>query len=113
VLVQLKGTEIKINSVKQLSNKIIMPFKEFKQIFSSIIRGIAIGSWIGFLPGAGAPVASFMSYDSTKRVNYKEKFGEGNIKGLAAVESANNATTGTTLIPLLCYLLQTFLYNLL
>ena len=59
-------------------------------------------SQVGVLPGAGATLASFLSYDIEKRVaKNPENFGEGDIRGVASPESANNAAAGGALLPLL------------
>jgi putative tricarboxylic transport membrane protein len=66
-----------------------------------IVRGTIIGFFLGILPGAGAIMSSFVSYAVEKRVSrYPEKFGTGVIEGVAGPESANNAATGGSFIPL-------------
>ncbi|MBM42504.1 MAG: tripartite tricarboxylate transporter TctA [Acidobacteria bacterium] len=65
-------------------------------------RGTLIGFFTGVLPGAGATVASFLSYDVERRVSKTpEEFGEGAIEGVAGPEAANNASAGGSLVPLL------------
>jgi len=67
-----------------------------------IIKGGLIGTFIGAIPGIGGGVAAFMSYNEAKRVSkHPEKFGKGELAGVAASEAANNGVTGATLIPLL------------
>lgn len=64
--------------------------------------GSLAGILIGIIPGTGASIASFLSYDFSRKASKKpEEFGNGSIEGIAAAESANNAITGTALIPLL------------
>lgn len=64
--------------------------------------GSLAGILVGIIPGTGASIASFLSYDFTRKVSKKPKeFGHRSIEGIAAAECANNAITGTTLIPLL------------
>jgi len=61
-----------------------------------------IGSVVGILPGAGTSIASFISYNEARRhSSTPERFGKGELEGVAASESANNAVTGGTLIPTL------------
>ena len=62
-----------------------------------------IGTFVGALPGAGGPVASFLAYAEARRVVKKPSapFGEGAVEGIAASESANNACIGGALIPML------------
>lgn len=66
------------------------------------IRGSLIGTIVGIIPGAGTNVATFMAYDMEKKMSKDpESFGQGNVIGVAAPESANNAVTGGSLVPLL------------
>src|SRR5262245_11255389 len=68
----------------------------------SIIRGTGIGSLLGILPGGGALLASFAAYMVEKKVaKPPRQFGEGDIRGVAAPESANNAGAQTSFIPML------------
>ena len=75
---------------------------DMKEALPTILRGSIIGSIIGAIPAAGGTIASIMAYGVEKRVNKKgANFGNGEICGVAAPESANNATTGGAMIPLL------------
>src|SRR5436305_8892452 len=68
----------------------------------AIVRGTALGSLLGILPGGGAVIASFAAYTFEKKISKTpEKFGTGVIEGVAAPESANNAAAQTSFIPLL------------
>lgn len=68
----------------------------------AILRGTAIGFFLGILPGGGAIISSFVSYAIEKKFSkYPEKFGTGVIEGVAAPESANNAAVGGAMVPLL------------
>lgn len=67
-----------------------------------MLKSSFIGAFIGAIPGTGGAIASFIAYNEAKRcAKPEEKFGEGEIKGIAAPESANNGATAATLIPLL------------
>lgn len=67
----------------------------------AILRGTVIGFLIGVLPGAGATIASFISYAVEKKISkHPEKFGNGAIEGVAGPESANNASTGGAMVPM-------------
>ena len=67
-----------------------------------IPRSSAIGVLAGILPGAGASIASFISYGEAKRSSRDpDSFGEGNPDGIHAAERANNAMVGGSLVPLL------------
>ncbi len=75
---------------------------DFKRMMPSILRGTAIGSILGVLPGGGAPLAAFSAYSLEKKTSkHSEEFGKGAIEGVAGPESANNAASQTSFIPLL------------
>lgn len=75
---------------------------EMKRCMKTIIRSSAIGTAIGAMPGTGAALSSFISYDMAKRNSpVAENFGKGELEGVAATEAGNNGATGATLIPLL------------
>jgi putative tricarboxylic transport membrane protein len=66
------------------------------------LRGSVIGFFVGILPGAGASIASFMSYSVEKMLSKTPwKFGKGAIEGVAGPEAANNASSSGSLVPLL------------
>src|SRR5688572_11677378 len=68
----------------------------------AIARGTAMGFLVGVLPGAGPTVAAFMAYTVEKRIAKEpEKFGKGEIKGVAGPESANNAGATAAMVPML------------
>lgn len=76
--------------------------EEYKRMIKPAIVSSIIGVIIGIIPGTGASMASWFSYDRAKAMSkHKEEFGKGSVEGIAAAESANNAVTGATLIPLL------------
>ena len=75
---------------------------DLKRMVAPMVRGTAIGSVLGILPGGGAVLASFASYTVEKRISaHPEEFGQGAIAGVAGPESANNAGAQTSFIPLL------------
>ena len=76
--------------------------QDLKRIVAPILRGTALGSALGVLPGAGHVLASFASYTVEKRVSKRPKeFGHGALEGVAGPEAANNAAAQTSFIPLL------------
>ncbi|MBS4023210.1 MAG: tripartite tricarboxylate transporter permease [Dethiobacter sp.] len=88
--------------VKAKIGRILPTLKELKGLLGLYFKSGLIGTFIGALPGAGANVASFLSYSEAKRTSKTpEKFGTGMIEGVAASEAANNAVTGGALIPML------------
>jgi putative tricarboxylic transport membrane protein len=75
---------------------------DLRQSFWAILRGTSLGSVLGILPGGGALLASFAAYMVEKKVAKPPRmFGEGDIRGVAAPESANNAGAQTSFIPML------------
>ena len=89
-----------INFSKKAADR-LLPFKEFFSNIKTLLRGSFIGIGVGAMPGLGAPVASFMSYDQAmKRSEHKEEFGKGRLEGIAASESANSSVVAASLIPL-------------
>ncbi len=83
----------------------LMPTKEdFKNMIPAVLRGTALGSVLGILPGGGAVMAAFAAYTLEKKTKLRPgevPFGKGNIRGVAAPEAANNAGAQTSFIPLL------------
>jgi putative tricarboxylic transport membrane protein len=76
--------------------------KDLRDCIGPILRGTAIGSILGVLPGGGAALSSFAAYAVEKKISSTpERFGRGAIEGVAAPESANNAGAQTSFIPLL------------
>ncbi len=76
--------------------------KDARAITGPVLRGTAMGSLLGVLPGAGHVLAAFTSYSLEKRISKTpERFGRGAIEGVAAPESANNAAAQTSFIPML------------
>ena len=77
-------------------------WQEFRACLRTIIRGTAIGTGIGIIPGIGTGIASFISYGRAKRASKNpEDFGRGSLEGIAASESGNSAVVGATFIPML------------
>ena len=77
--------------------------RDFMEAWPSVLRGTALGSVLGVLPGGGALLASFASYTVEKKLtrNPRIPFGKGAIQGVAGPESANNAGAQTSFIPML------------
>ena len=83
----------------------LLPTREdFKRMLPAVLRGTALGSALGILPGGGAMLSAFAAYTIEKKTRLhpgEVPFGKGNIRGVAAPESANNAGAQTSFIPLL------------
>ena len=102
IIKNLEGKEyLKAPITAKLSS--IWPTKQdFKDSWRAVLRGTAVGSILGILPGGGAVLASFASYTVEKKVaKDPSRFGKGAIEGVAGPESANNSASQTSFIPLL------------
>lgn len=101
VLINLDST-MEQNVYKTRLANLWPSFKDWKESIGAILRGSGIGFFIGILPGGGAVLSSFLSYALEKKISKTpERFGKGEIRGVAGPESANNAAAGSSLIPLL------------
>lgn len=89
-------------AVQATVGRVYLSLKEFTFSLLTILRSSILGFVIGVLPGAGASIASFVAYTVEKRLlGSRARFGQGDIRGVAAPESANNAAAGGAMIPLL------------
>jgi len=87
--------------IEKISN--LLPNRQdWKDSALPMLRGSLIGFFVGVMPGAGATIASMLSYATEKKLSrHPEKFGTGIIEGVASPESANNAACGGAMVPLL------------
>jgi len=89
--------QTKVKFLDMLPNK-----EEWKRSLPTMGRSTIVGFLVGMLPGAGATMSSFISYSMEKRLSkHPDEFGQGAIEGVAAPETANNASTGGGLITML------------
>ncbi|MFC7609242.1 tripartite tricarboxylate transporter permease [Teichococcus aestuarii] len=90
-------------SQHKITMRSLMPTgKDMKDSTLPMLRGTGVGAIFGALPGAGATIASFMSYAVEKKVaRDPSRFGKGAIEGITSPESANNAASQTAFIPTL------------
>ena len=81
----------------------LMPsWAEFKRIIPSALRGSAVGSFLGILPGGGPVIAQFAAYAVDKKVSkYRDEIGHGAIEGVAGQAAADEAAARTSFIPLM------------
>ncbi|MBV1876071.1 MAG: tripartite tricarboxylate transporter permease [Pseudomonadales bacterium] len=101
----------KDQSLNLKTSNLALSLDEVKQIAPTVGKSSVLGFLVGTLPGAGATIASFLAYglarnsagrkDTTNKEQAEPDFGEGNLKGLAAPESANNAACTGSFVPLL------------
>jgi putative tricarboxylic transport membrane protein len=101
VVVNLE-TDDKTDVYGERLGSVLPSLEDLRVSFWSIMRGTALGSILGILPGGGALLASFAAYMFEKKIAKPPRhFGEGDIRGVAAPESANNAGAQTSFIPML------------
>ena len=100
IIINLEQGESREVFVKKVTG--IMPsMKDLKASFGAMLRGTTVGSILGILPGGGAMLSSFAAYTLEKKIGDPSNFGKGEIRGVAAPESANNAGAQTSFIPML------------
>ncbi|WP_243112626.1 tripartite tricarboxylate transporter permease [Caproiciproducens sp. NJN-50] len=91
-----------VGDVIEIKGKEKVSFKDVLQYKATLLKSSIIGTFIGVVPGTGAAIASFLSYNEAKRASkHPELFGTGYGEGVVASEAANNAVTGGALVPLL------------
>ena len=101
VVVNLEHTD-KTDVYGERLGSVLPSWQDFRICFWSIARGTGLGAILGILPGGGALLASFAAYMFEKKIaKPPRQFGEGDIRGVAAPESANNAGAQTSFIPML------------
>jgi putative tricarboxylic transport membrane protein len=101
VFAQFEEYQFGQKAIKAISSK-LPSVKEFWKIKLAIFQSSLIGTIIGIFPGAGATIATFISYDIAKRASKTpEQFGNGSLEGVSAAEAANSSSVGGALVPLL------------
>jgi putative tricarboxylic transport membrane protein len=103
VLVNLANLTQATQERLSIKGRLWLTREDWKRFIPSCIRGTLSGFFVGGIAGAGAAVASFVSYGLEKKVSkYRDELGKGAIEGVTGPESANNAAAGGALIHLLC-----------
>jgi putative tricarboxylic transport membrane protein len=103
VLVNLADMKEAVQERLSIKGGLWMNKEDWKRFIPSCIRGTLAGFFVGGIAGAGAAVASFVSYGLEKKASkYRDELGKGAIEGVTGPESANNAAAGGALIHLLC-----------
>ena len=92
-IIDLRGADREANRITR---------EDLRRCATPIFRASLIGCLVGALPGLGSAIATFMGYAEAKRISKEpERFGKGALEGVAGSEAANNAVTGSAMIPLL------------
>lgn len=110
-MVRQIGLYFKMKQVKQeqdISEKVKkkeegLTLKEFFGSFRGLGLGSILGTFLGALPGPGATLSSYTAYSIAGQFSKDKNYGKGSLEGVAAAESANNATCGATFIPMLTF----------
>jgi TctA family transporter len=90
------------DALKTKISRLWLTKEQFRRVIGPVLRGTALGSIVGILPGGGAALSSMGAYTLERRISKnRHLFGKGAIEGVAAPEAANNAAAQTSFIPLL------------
>src|SRR4051812_4937509 len=101
IIINLEKPETR-DILKEKVKGLMPTWVDIKASTPAILRGTALGSLLGVLPGGGAVLSAFAAYTVEKKIaKDPSTFGKGDIRGVAAPESANNAGAQTSFIPLL------------
>jgi putative tricarboxylic transport membrane protein len=101
IFINLENSET-IRAIQPRLKDLVPRWSDLRESAPAIGRGTVVGFLFGIIPGVSHVVSTFVSYALEKRLSkHPEQFGKGAIAGVAGPETANNATTGTAMIPLL------------
>ena len=101
IFINLENSET-IKAIQPKLKDLVPRWTDLRESAPAIGRGTIVGFVFGVIPGVSHVVSTFVSYALEKRLaTHPERFGKGAIAGVAGPETANNATTGTAMIPLL------------
>ena len=101
ILLMLESTSGGQTLVRK-TGRMLFNTKEAAQCVGATLRSSVVGFFVGILPGAGATIASAITYMTEKKISgNSDNFGKGDIRGVAAPEAANNASACGSFIPML------------
>ncbi|MDX1486728.1 MAG: tripartite tricarboxylate transporter permease [Acidiferrobacterales bacterium] len=100
--IEVSRGEMKISQATLSFKRVMDGFKRIKETLNATLMGSFLGYFVGILPAAGATPGSLMAYGVAKTISkHPETFGKGNPEGVAAPESANNAASTGSMLPML------------
>lgn len=101
VIQELLKNQSEVEAVDSDSGSGFLSVSDWIKYLLNFVRSSFIGTWVGILPGVGANIGSVIAYSAAKSSSRQpDEFGQGSEEGIVAAESANNATVGGALIPL-------------
>lgn len=99
-----ESTHEALTKLRRARSEDRLTWSEARQLRHVVLRSSAIGTFVGIIPGLGAPIAAFLAYAVAKKTSKEpELFGTGSLEGIAAPEAANNAVNGANFIPLFAF----------
>src|SRR5881296_1928350 len=102
IITNLSQSEQSRSVVAQKIDRLWPTRDDFRRSWPAVLRGTALGSILGVLPGGGATLSSFAAYALEKKsARDPSRFGRGAVEGVAGPESATNAGAQTSFIPML------------
>lgn len=102
IISELVDIERKVVPIESSLKSVFISLQDWKIHFVNLVRSSLIGTWVGILPAIGGNIGSVLAYTAAKNMSKTpEKFGKGSEEGIIASETANNATIGGALIPLI------------
>ena len=102
ILKDIINIEQRLEQVRVAKGRIAIKAKDFITHGPNLLRSSVIGTWVGILPGIGGNIAAMLAYATAKSVSKTpKKFGTGHEGGVVAAETANNASVGGALVPLI------------
>lgn len=100
--IETSKTRQQVSTARITLSELGAGLKRMNQLWKTMTLGSFLGFFVGMLPAAGATPAALMSYGLAKQTSKKgDTFGQGNIEGVAAPETANNAASTGSLLPML------------
>ncbi|MBN8956766.1 MAG: tripartite tricarboxylate transporter permease, partial [Rhizobiales bacterium] len=97
----LEATQGRGHKIEQVT-RLWPGLEDFKRAWAPVLRGTALGTLLGILPGGGGTIAAFSAYSLERKVSRRpQEFGRGAIEGVAGPEAANNAAAQANFIPML------------
>lgn len=90
------------DDIKKIPRVAIPSLADLQHVRFTILRSSVLGTFVGMLPGAGSTIAAFLGYGVDRQISkHPERYGKGEVRGVAAPESANNSAAAGSMLPLM------------